>query len=60
MRLIGALLLALATPVLAEEFVTLKGHGGPIMGLAVSGTGEVAAPASTIRSDAGRNTGRNG
>ncbi len=43
MRLIGALLLAFATPLPAEEFVTLKGHGGPIMGLAVSETGEVAS-----------------
>ncbi len=43
MRLIGALLLAFATPVAAEEFVTLKGHGGPIMGLAVSESGEVAS-----------------
>ena len=43
MRLIGAMLLAVATPVAAEEFVTLKGHGGPIMGLAVSETGVVRA-----------------
>lgn len=35
----------LATPPLAaEEFTTLKGHGGPIMGLAVQpGTGQVAS-----------------
>ena len=26
----------------AQSFTTLKGHGGPIMGLAVSGTGQVA------------------
>ena len=27
----------------AQEFTTLKGHGGPIMGLAVDGAGRVAS-----------------
>lgn len=42
MRLLGLAIL-LATPVAAEEFTTLKGHGGPIMGLAVSPDGRVAS-----------------
>ncbi|GAA4219607.1 cytochrome c [Sagittula marina] len=37
-----ALVLALASPVSAQEFTTLKGHGGPIMGIAVSPEGRVA------------------
>ncbi len=44
MRFPGVLLLLLmVTPAAAEDFVTLKGHGGPIMGLAVSEAGEVAS-----------------
>ncbi len=46
MRTVSALLagLALSTyPALAQDFTTLKGHGGPIMGLAVSESGEVAS-----------------
>ena len=46
MRSVSALLsgLALVTcPALAQEFTTLKGHGGPVMGLAVSDSGEVAS-----------------
>lgn len=44
MRLIAATLFAaLATSGAAEEsFTTLKGHGGPIMGIAVSPAGQVA------------------
>ena len=33
---------ALATPLAAQEFFTLKGHGGPIMGIAVSPQGQIA------------------
>ena len=39
----AALLLALAAPAVAEDFTTLQGHGGPIMGLAVSPSGQVAS-----------------
>ncbi len=34
--------LILSTGAVAQEFTTLKGHGGPIMGLAVSPSGQVA------------------
>ncbi len=36
-------LLLMVTPAAAADFVSLKGHGGPIMGLAVSDAGEVAS-----------------
>lgn len=39
--LLSALLCA--TPAIGQEFTTLKGHGGPIMGLAVSPSGQVAS-----------------
>ncbi len=43
MRGVGlALILFLATGVKAQEFTTLKGHGGPIMGIAVAPDGTVA------------------
>lgn len=32
----------LAAPVAAQDFFTLKGHGGPIMDIAVAGSGQVA------------------
>lgn len=32
----------LASPLAAQEFYTLKGHGGPIMGITVSPSGQVA------------------
>lgn len=32
----------LATPLAAQDFFTLKGHGGPIMDIAVSPTGQIA------------------
>lgn len=32
----------LATPLVAGEYFTLQGHGGPIMGIAVSPTGQIA------------------
>lgn len=32
-----------AAPLAAQEFTTLKGHGGPVMGLAVSAEGQVAS-----------------
>lgn len=32
----------LVSPAVAQEFFTLKGHGGPIMGIAVSPSGQVA------------------
>ena len=42
MRFICVLILAcLQTPLAAQEFATLKGHGGPIMGIAVSPQDEV-------------------
>ena len=38
------LLLALAAPAAAQEdFTTLKGHGGPVMGIAVAPSGQVAS-----------------
>lgn len=38
-----ALVIALlAQPVAAQEFFTLKGHGGPIMGITVSPSGQIA------------------
>ncbi|WP_136441723.1 c-type cytochrome [Pacificoceanicola onchidii] len=37
-----AVLICLAPPLVAQEFTTLKGHGGPIMDIAVSGDGRVA------------------
>ncbi len=46
MRSAAALLTGLALwtcPVIAQDFTTLKGHGGPVMGLAVSESGEVAS-----------------
>ena len=36
-------LVAPAVPVAANDFATLKGHGGPIMGLAISPSGAVAS-----------------
>lgn len=39
---IAVCLWAFAMPVSAQEFETLKGHGGPIMGIAVSPAGQVA------------------
>jgi cytochrome c len=42
-RLALGLLLCAASGVSAEEFQTLKGHGGPIMALAVSDRGHVAS-----------------
>lgn len=41
--LLLALIMACAAPVAAQDFTTLKGHGGPIMGLAVSPGGQVAS-----------------
>ena len=38
-----ALWMLLAAPAAAQEFTTLKGHGGPIMGLAMRGGGEIAS-----------------
>ena len=44
MRNALAILLAFcAAAVSAQEFTTLKGHGGPIMGIAVSPQGQVAS-----------------
>ena len=46
MRSASALMAGLALwtgPASAQEFTTLKGHGGPVMGLAVSENGEVAS-----------------
>lgn len=42
-RLAAALTLLLAPPLAAQDFTTLKGHGGPIMGLAVSPAGQVTS-----------------
>ena len=42
MRWLLAVLLAAAGPLAAQEFTTLKGHGGPIMGIAISPEGQVA------------------
>ncbi|MCB1342736.1 MAG: c-type cytochrome [Pseudooceanicola sp.] len=36
------LALLLASPAPAQEFFTLKGHGGPIMGIAVAPSGQIA------------------
>lgn len=41
--LLIALMLTCAAPLAAQDFTTLKGHGGPIMGLAVSPKGQVAS-----------------
>ncbi|MEM1129346.1 MAG: c-type cytochrome [Pseudomonadota bacterium] len=43
MRGLLAALLLLAGAATANEFTTLKGHGGPIMGLAVAPSGQVAS-----------------
>jgi cytochrome c len=37
------LILALATPATAQDFFTLKGHGGPIMDIAVAPSGQIAS-----------------
>lgn len=37
-----AIALLMASPLAAQEFFTLKGHGGPIMGIAVSPEGQIA------------------
>ena len=37
-----AIAIVLATPLAAQEFFTLKGHGGPIMDIAVSPSGQIA------------------
>ena len=43
MRFLAALaVLLLAGPAPAQDFFTLKGHGGPIMGISVSPTGQIA------------------
>lgn len=42
-RLLSSLLLCLALPAAAQEFATYKGHGGPIMGLVVTGDGTLAS-----------------
>lgn len=39
----GTVLLFWALPLAAQDFTTLKGHGGPVMGLAVSDAGQVAS-----------------
>lgn len=41
-RAVTAALLMLALPVQAQEFFTLKGHGGPIMDIAVAPAGTIA------------------
>ncbi|UWQ80367.1 c-type cytochrome [Leisingera sp. S132] len=38
----AAFLILTALPAAAQEFTTLKGHGGPVMGIAVSPQGQVA------------------
>ncbi len=40
--ILAPILVVVAGPALAQEFTTLKGHGGPIMGLAVAPDGQVA------------------
>lgn len=40
---VSAILVALSTPVAAQDFFTLKGHGGPIMDIAVSSSGRIAS-----------------
>ena len=42
MRAIFALCVLCAVPVAAQDFFTLKGHGGPIMDIAVSPSGQIA------------------
>jgi cytochrome c len=42
MRSAFAALILLVAPVSAQEFFTLKGHGGPIMDVAVSPSGQIA------------------
>ncbi|WP_204114437.1 c-type cytochrome [Shimia biformata] len=42
MTRLSALLILAASSLTAQEFTTLKGHGGPIMGVAVSPSGQVA------------------
>ncbi|WP_147113789.1 c-type cytochrome [Tateyamaria sp. syn59] len=42
-RLLSSLFLCLALPVGAQEFTTYKGHGGPVMGLVVTGDGTLAS-----------------
>ena len=42
MRLVLALTLCVAGAAAAQDFTTLKGHGGPIMGIAVAPSGQVA------------------
>ena len=41
--LVAAIWLMAAAPLAAQEFTTLKGHGGPVMGLAVLPGGAVAS-----------------
>lgn len=43
MRLAAALLALFATAAAAQDFTTLRGHGGPIMGLAISDSGQIAS-----------------
>lgn len=42
-RLLNSLLLCAALPAAAQEFTTYKGHGGPVMGLAVTEDGRLAS-----------------
>lgn len=42
-RLLSSLFLCLALPAGAQDFTTYKGHGGPIMGLAVTDDGTLAS-----------------
>ena len=42
MRLALAIVCLLASPAVAQEFFTLKGHGGPIMDITVSPSGQIA------------------
>ncbi len=42
MRHLLSSLLVLATPLAAQDFFSLKGHGGPIMDIAVSPAGQIA------------------
>ena len=42
-KLAAVLALTLAGPIQAEEFISLKGHGGPIMALAISPDGQLAS-----------------
>ncbi|MCC1492939.1 c-type cytochrome [Cognatishimia sp. F0-27] len=43
LAVVWAILACVAGPLAAQEFTTLKGHGGPIMALAVSPEGNVAS-----------------